>query len=189
MPRSLRDLPAGCLAHALNRGNDRRTLFEVFEDFEDFLELMRWAKARCTIRIIAYCLMPNHWHFVLWPRTDHDVTIFMGDLTSAHAKRRRWQSGTIGQGHIYQDRYRAFVIHHEAYYFSAMSYVEGNARRANLVRRARDWRWSSLYERTEYPRGLLDEGPLRLPYDWADQVDQPLPIKIVEDFRTLIQKR
>ena len=78
MPRSLRDLPADCLAHALNRGNDRSTLFEVFEDFEDFLELMRWAKARCTIRIIAYCLMPNHWHFVLWPRTDDDVDDLSG---------------------------------------------------------------------------------------------------------------
>ena len=188
MPRPLRNLPGGCVAHALNRGNDRKTLFDNPEDFEDFLELVRWAKSKCTIRILAYCLMRNHWHFIVWPRTDDDVTRFFAELTTAHATRRRWQTGTIGYGHVYQDRYKAFEIDTDGYYYSAMSYVEGNAYRACLVTRAQDWRWSSLHERSGNPRGILDPGPLLLPVDWGDQVDQPLPETIMEQIRQLARK-
>ena len=69
-----------------------------------------------------------------------------------------------------------------------MSYVEGNAFRACLVARAQEWRWSSLYERSGNPRGILDPGPLLLPMDWSDQVDQPLPATIIEEIRELIRK-
>jgi putative transposase len=188
VPRSLRILPAHCVAHALNRGNDKKALFDVAEDFEDFLELVRVAKAKCTIRILAYCLMLNHWHFILWPRTGDDVSNFFEVLETTHAKRRRWQTGTIGYGHVYQDRYKAFVINHDRYYYTAMSYVEGNAMRAGLVTRSQDWRWSSLYERRLNPRGILDEGPLPLPHDWSDLVDEGLSNTVVDDIRGLIRK-
>lgn len=183
MPRSLRILPAGCVAHALNRGNDKRVLFDCPEDFEIFLELVRWAKTKCSVRIVAYCLMRNHWHFILWPRTDDDITIFFHELTTAHAKLWRRQTRTSGTGHVYQDRYKAFPIFTEAYFFTVMRYVEGNAYRARLVDSARKWRWSSLQERLGYDRGILDEGPAELPGNWVESVDTTLPEQALRQLR------
>lgn len=188
LPRHLRILPAGSVAHALNRGNDKRVLFDCPEDFELFLELVRWSKAKCTIRIIAYCLMRNHWHFVVWPKTDDDVTTFFHALTTAHAKLWRRQTRTVGCGHVYQDRYKAFPIFTERYYFTAMSYVEGNPYRAHLVDSARKWRWSSLQERAGYERGILDEGPIELPANWIESVDVMLPDQVLRDLRKRSRK-
>ena len=188
MPRPLRILPAGCVAHALNRGIEKRPLFDCVEDYEDFLLLVLWAKAKCTIRILAYCLMRNHWHFVVWPRTDDDVETFFFELTSEHAKRRRYRTRTVGYGHVYQDRYKAFVIWSERYYFTALSYVEGNPLRAHLVASCKDWQWSSVQERLGLDRGIVDEGPVELPGDWIARLDEPLPDSAVMDIRKRARK-
>ena len=183
MPRPLRILPAGCVAHALNRGVEKRTLFDCVQDYEDFLTLVLWAKAKCTIRILAYCLMRNHWHFVVWPRTDDDVETFFFELTSEHAKRRRYQTQTVGYGHVYQDRYKAFVINTERHYLTVMRYVESNPLRANLVTSCKDWRWSSVQERLGLERGILDEGPVELPHDWVHRLDEPLADAVCREVR------
>ena len=188
MPRPLRILPAGCVAHALNRGVEKRQLFDCVDDYDNFLTLVLWAKAKCTIRILAYCLMRNHWHFVVWPRTDDDVETFLFELTSEHAKRRRHQTRTVGYGHVYQDRYKAFVIMSERYYLTAMSYVEGNPLRANLVASCKDWKWSSVQERLGLERGIIDEGPVELPHDWIARLDEPLPDSVVMDIRKRARK-
>ena len=188
MPRPLRILPAGCVVHALNRGVEKRPLFDSVEDYEDFLLLVLWAKARCLIRILAYCLMRNHWHFVVWPRTDEDVERFFFELTSEHAKRRRYQTRTVGYGHVYQDRYKAFLIGSERHYLTVMSYVESNPLRACLVASCKDWRWSSVQERLGLERGIIDEGPVELPQDWIARLDDSLPQSTVEDIRRLARK-
>src|SRR5687768_313410 len=108
MPRPLRFLPAGSVHHVVNRGNDKKTLFDRTRDFEEFLWLTAWAKQRAIIRIVAYVLMRNHWHFVLWPAAEGQTEKFQHLLTTTHAVRRRRITCTVGQGHIYQDRYRAF---------------------------------------------------------------------------------
>ena len=76
MPRPLRFLPAGSVHHIVNRGNDKRTLFESPRDYEEFLRLMAWAKHRANVRIPAYILIRNHWHFVLWPSAEGQVEAF-----------------------------------------------------------------------------------------------------------------
>ena len=188
MPRPLRFLPAGSVLHIVNRGNDKRILFESTRDFEDFLVLMALAKARAMIRIVAYCVMRNHWHFVLWPSAEGQVEAFQHWLTTTHAIRRRRITCTIGHGHIYQDRYRAFGIWSEAYYFNVVRYVEQNPLRAGLVNAAEKWRWSSLSERLGRSRGLLDEGPAALPADWSTLVNQCLPQSTVDEIRKSLLK-
>jgi len=188
MPRPLRFLPAGSVHHIVNRGNDKRILFESTRDFEEFLFLMAMAKARAMIRIVAYCLMRNHWHLVLWPSAEGQVEEFQHWLTTTHAIRRRRITCTIGQGHIYQDRYRAFGIWSEAYYFNVVRYVEQNPLRAGLVTAAENWRWSSVSERIRRSRGLLDEGPAPLPSDWSTLVNQRLPLSTVDEIRKSLLK-
>jgi putative transposase len=175
MPLRSRNLPVGTVAHVVNRGNDRRLLFERSQDFEEFLRLIVWAKALCPVRIVAYNIMSNHWHFVFWVEIEWDVSAFLHRLTSTHAIRWRRRTRTVGQGHVYQDRFKSSAIFSERYYYNCLRYVEQNAMKAGLVHRARDWRWSSLTERLGEERGILDADPVGLPLGWADLVDQPLP--------------
>ena len=100
MPRSRRNSPPNCVQHLINRGNDRQCLYDSPEEFEEFLDLMRWAKGQCPIRIIAYVLMANHWHFVVWPEEKDSVSKFAHRLCTIHSIRRRRVTNTIGEGHI-----------------------------------------------------------------------------------------
>ena len=103
MPRFSRDLPAGCVVHVVNRGNDKRLLFERARDFEEFLDLVGWAMSICPVRIVAYCIMSNHWHFVFWVEVEWDVSAFLHRLATTHAARWRRATNTVGEGHVYQD--------------------------------------------------------------------------------------
>jgi putative transposase len=188
MPRPLRFSPPGSVLHAINRGNDRRRLFDSPEDYAQFLALMAWAKQQTPIRILAYCLMPNHWHFILWPETHDAVSLFLHRLCTTHSVKRRRETQTVGQGHVYQDRYHGFIIQSEAYYLRAIRYVESNPLRAGLVSRAADWKWSSLSERLARDTQLIDEGPIRLPDNWAQSVDESLPPDFLEDIRKRLHR-
>jgi putative transposase len=188
MPRPLRFSPPDSVLHAINRGNDRRCLFDSPDDYTEFLELVAWAKQRAPMRILAYCLMPNHWHFILWPDAADSVSVFLHRLCTVHAIKRRRETATVGHGHIYQDRYHGFIIQSESYYLRAIRYVEANPLRAGLVERAADWPWSSLHERLCQGRSLLDDGPLQLPLNWAESVDQSLPADFLDDIRRRLRK-
>ncbi|MEO8681663.1 MAG: transposase [Vicinamibacterales bacterium] len=183
MPRPLRSFQPNGVYHVLNRGNDRQCLFPTSDAFEEFLELMAWAKRRSPVRLIAYCIMPNHWHFIIWAEQSLSIPRFLHRLCTTHAVKSRREAGTLGEGHIYQGRYHSFGIESEAYYFRAIRYVEANAVRSHLVQNARDWRWSSLAERLGRRRGLLDDGPLVLPANWPDLVEEALPADFLGDIR------
>ena len=71
MPRSARRSAGGVVYHVLNRGNGRQRLFHKPGDYDAFVELLTDVKAAVPgVRVLAYCLMPNHWHLVLWPRDE-----------------------------------------------------------------------------------------------------------------------
>ena len=89
MPRHLRHLPAGMVVHLINRGVGRRTLFHKDEDYAAFERVRAEAHQRVPVPILAYCLMPNHWHMLLRPRKAGQLGRFMQRLTLTHT--RRWQ--------------------------------------------------------------------------------------------------
>lgn len=189
MPRSPRYAPANSVHHVINRGNERRVLFAANADFARFLKLMGWAKQQCPMRILAYCLMPNHWHMVLWPEQRGDLSRFMQRLCTAHAITLRRVTSTVGLGHVYQHRYHAFAVESEAYYYYALRYVEANPLRAGLVGAAKDWEWSSLPERLGENRGLIEDGPLKLPPRWPELVDTSVPADVLTDLRKRLRRR
>jgi putative transposase len=188
MPRPLRNLPPGSVVHVVNRGNDKRLLFERAAEFEDFLQLVAWAKGQCPVRIVAYCIMGNHWHFVFWVEVKGDVSRFLHRLTTTHAKSWRRRTGTVGCGHVYQDRFHDSKIFTESYYYNVLRYVEQNPLRANLVRASSDWRWSSLGERLGHRRDLLTDGPADLPLGWPQLVDETLSDEAIEEIRSSLQR-
>jgi putative transposase len=104
MPRTARIAPGGIVYHALNRGCARAAIFEKIQDFEAFERVIDYALEHVPTRILAYCLMPNHWHFVLWPREDGELTGFLRRLTHTHTQRWHAHRHTAGTGHLYQAR-------------------------------------------------------------------------------------
>jgi putative transposase len=132
--------------------------------------------------------MSNHWHFVFWVEVEWDVSAFMHRLTTTHASRWRRQTDTVGEGHVYQDRFKGFTIFSERYYFNCLRYVEQNPLKAGLVRSAKEWRWSSLGERLGNGRRILDPDPAGLPIGWIELVDQALPACDVEEIHRSLRR-
>ena len=73
MPRTARVAPGGYVFHVLNRGNERRTIFEADGDYLAFLRVLGETVEHVPLRILAWCLMPNHWHLLLWPQRDGEL--------------------------------------------------------------------------------------------------------------------
>lgn len=87
MPRPLRLTPGDLCFHVINRGNGRATVFHKHEDYAAFLRLLALACERIPMRLLAWCLMPNHFHLLLWPLGDGDLSRFMQWLTTSHVRR------------------------------------------------------------------------------------------------------
>ncbi len=96
------------------------------------------------MRLLAFCVLPNHWHSVLWPREDGDLSDYMGWLTNTHPRRWHLAHGTVGTGALYEGRFKSYPILEDEHFFTVCRYVERNALRANLVTSPEQWRWSSL---------------------------------------------
>ena len=191
MPRSARVAPGGFVYHVLNRAVARLPLFRKEADYAAFEQLLGEAHARHPLRILAWCLMPNHWHFVLWPRADGDLTAFVRWLAHTHAMRWHVAHGTVGCGHLYQGRFKSLPVQDDAHFLTVRRYVERNALTARLVPQAEAWRWGSLWVRQSGSRALRDllrDGPVALPRDWVATVNRPWSAKEFDAVRTCIAR-
>ena len=191
MPRSARVAPGGMVFHVLNRGVGRMRLFDKEGDYEAFERIVEETQETRPMRICAYCLMPNHWHFVLWPEHDGDLAAFLQRLSITHV--RRWQEhrGQVGLGHLYQGRYKSFPVETDEYFYHVTRYVERNALRAGLVASAEQWRWSSLWRRIHGSReqvACLSRWPLPQPRNWESLVNQPQSEGEIEAIRRCIRR-
>jgi putative transposase len=143
-------------------------------DFEAFVRVLTEAHERLPIRLFAYCIRSNHWHLVVWPRKDGELSEFMRWLTVTHTQRWHAHFHTQGTGPLYQRRFKSFPIATDDHLVTVLRYVERNPLRAGLVSRACKWRWSSLGRTCEGLLGPpLDEGPIARPVNWQEWVDEP----------------
>ena len=160
----------------LNRANARMPIFTKDEDFIAFETVLEEAVARTGTRLLSYCLMPDHWHLVLWPQEDDELSRFVGWLTLTHTQRWHAQRQSTGSGHVYQGRFKSFPVQEDDHFLTVCRYVERNALRAKLVKQAEDWRWSSLYRwhsGTTEEKALLSTWPLRRSSGWLKHVNSP----------------
>jgi len=179
------------LFHVLNRGVGRMELFSKEKDYAAFEGLLEETRESRPMRICAYCLMPNHWHFVLWPEHDGDLAAFMQQLTTKHVRRWQLHRSRVGYGHVYQGRYKSFPVEEEEYFYQLVRYVERNALRAALVERAEAWRWSSLWRRTSgtaEQKQLLGDWPVAYPKDWCKLVNEPQTEAEVDAIRRCVAR-
>lgn len=191
MPRPLRHAPGGLAYHVLNRGNARRPLFEAQGDYLAFESILGEVQERIPMRILAWCLMPNHWHLVLWPELDGSLSDYMRLVTLIHTQRWHARRTTAGTGHLYQGRFKSFVVQQDAHFLAACRYVERNALRANLVQRAEQWRWGSLWracQGLEVQPPRLARWPVTRPRDWVEHVNRPASVLELEALRQCAQR-
>ncbi|MCD6317474.1 transposase [Candidatus Aerophobetes bacterium] len=188
MPRIARGLVDGFIYHILNRGNGRQEVFHRIQDYEGFIDLMKKVKSKHSIKIFAYCLMPNHFHMVVLPTQAKELGKLMQWLMTSYVRRYHRNYGT--SGHIWQGRYKSFIIQESAYLLTVLRYVEGNPVRAGLVNSAKEWLWSSHREIIgEEPRSLIDKLPIELPQEWSKYVDEPLTDKELEKLHQSVNRQ
>ncbi len=191
MPRPPRADEAGGLYHALNRGNARATIFHKDADYEAFERIIAAGLARYAVQLYCYQLMPNHWHVVLRPDRDGEMSRFLRWITATHTMRYHAHYHTSGAGHVYQGRFKSFPVQDDAHFLTVCRYVERNALRAKLVPRAESWQWGSLWrwlQPVEPEPQLLSAWPLpRLP-NWTARVNEPLTDRDLSDLRRAAQR-
>jgi putative transposase len=166
-------------------------LFSKEQDYAAFESLLEETWQSRPVRVCAFCLMPNHWHFVFWPKRDGELAAFMQQLTTKHVRRWQLHRAKVGFGHVYQGRYKSFPVEQEEHFYQVVRYVERNALRAGLAASAEDWRWSSLWRRnfgnSDQCR-LLSNWPVPLPKNWANLVNQPQTEAEVDAIRRAIAR-
>ena len=132
------------------------------------------ARAREGMRCLRYALMPNHFHLVLWPAKDGQLSRFMQWLSMTHTQRRHAHRHSAGRGHLYQSRFKSFAVQKDGHFLAVCRYVERNALRAGLVERAEDWAWCSLAcreRKLDKAKALLDDWPVERPARWRRLVN------------------
>jgi putative transposase len=190
MPRRGRVFIDGLAYHILNRGNRRAPIFSEPADYERFLATLAQALIRFPVCLIAYALMPNHFHFVVWPTRAYEISGFMKAFMNAHIRRHHRYKALIGTGHLYQGRFKSFPIQTDHHLLTAIRYVEANPLRAQLVTRAEEWPWTSLVRRhSAEGQILITDSHVRRPSNWLEIVNQPMSSETRDALRHSAQRQ
>jgi putative transposase len=147
MARRPRSALAASYFHVINRSVRKVPIFTRPSDYRAFLTVLRQGLIRHPARLVSYCILSNHWHLVVGPNSIKDLSRLMHWVTVTHSVRWHRRHQTVGQGPVYQGRFKCQPIDATAVLMRVCRYVERNALRAGLVRRAQDWPWCSLSER------------------------------------------
>ena len=191
MGRPLRAAVGGIIYHVWNRANGRQGIFEKPGDYEGFERVLIAAQERVAMRTLAYCVMPNHWHLVLWPRRDGDLSRFMTWVTLTHTQRWHAHHHSAGTGHLYQGRFKSFPVQSDEHFLNLCRYVERNPLRAGLVGRAEAWQWSSLWRRSQGRRqsqAWLSDWPVARPRNWVGWTNEPQTDAELEALRNCVAR-
>jgi len=141
--------------------------------------------------LLAWCLMPNHWHLVVEATRASNLSTWMQWVTVTHAHRWHTHTGSVGQGPLYQGRFKSVPVQQDSHFLTLCRYVEANALRAGLVHRAEDWRWGSLWVRRNRS-GVLNRWqrpwPVPPPSTWLADVNMRLDGRALEPIRTALAR-
>ena len=182
----------GYAYHVLNRAVARDAIFLKEADYLAFEKALAEVHERLPVRLLGYCLMPNHWHLVLWPELDGELSQFMRLLTVTHTQRWHAHYHSAGTGPVYQGRFKSFPIERDEHLLTVLRYAERNPLRAKLVERAERWKWSSLFKHQAeaLPPWLLPPGswPVHRRRDWLTWVNRAQTPGELESLRQCIKR-
>ena len=162
-------------------------MFHDAEDNESFLELIGAACQRLPMRVLGWCLMPNHFHLIVRPHKDGDLSRWMQWLTTTQVRRYRKRHGSIG--HLWQGRFKAFPCQDDSHFLTVLRYVERNALRAGLVNKAEEWKFGSLYcGLNGSGKILLDPSFQPRDADWTARENRPMTEKELAAVRHCVRR-
>lgn len=188
MPRRLRRSLHGAAFHVMNRAVRKNLLFEADRDYDAFVSVTLESLQRVKVGIIAFQLMPNHWHFVIRCDRIDEISTWMHWLAGTHANRWNGTHGTRGSGAVYQGRFKAIPIQHGTSLIRVCRYVERNALRKGLVKVAQEWDWSSLHSvRNNCDLLPLAEWPIPRPENWLEIVNSDDVPQEIDQIRNCIR--
>jgi putative transposase len=189
MPRTARSVEAGLIYHVLNRGNGRMRLFHKDADFAAFERVLAEGLTRYPVDLLTYCLMDNHWHLVLRPRTAAALGKLMGWVGVTHVRRHHQHYHSRGGGHLYQGRFKGFPVQEDRHFLTLCRYVEANAVRAGVAKDAARWRWGGAQARGRANESLpLVDWPMERPRNWMALLNEPLDKNELELLRTSVNR-
>jgi len=140
MTRPLRIEYPGAVYHITSRGNKKMSIYESDEDRVVFLKVLARIARKHHWKCYAYCLMSNHYHLLI-ETTHGNLSVGMRDLNGIYTQKYNTRHDTVG--HIFQGRFKAFLIEKEAYLFEVARYIVLNPVRAGIVKAPQKYRWSS----------------------------------------------
>ncbi len=141
MPRKPRFTLPGVPQHVIQRGNNREPCFLAKQDYRRYLDDLATAAEKYRCRIHAYVLMTNHVHMLVTPMKEHGI----GEMMQALGRRYVYYINKTYRrtGSLWEGRYKASLIDSDAYLLTCMRYIELNPIRADMVRHAGEYKWSS----------------------------------------------
>jgi putative transposase len=145
MSRPLRIEFPGAMYHVTSRGDRREDIFAGDEDRVSLLAVLGQAMERFDGQVLAYCLMSNHYHFVLHTRRAN-LSQVMRHVNGVYTQTFNRRHGKVG--HLFQGRFKAILVDRDAYLLEVCRYVELNPVRARMVVGPGDWPWSSYLAHT-----------------------------------------
>lgn len=188
VPRIARPLADNNCYHLINRGNGRQQIFHKDTDYQAFVDLLLQARGKYSVKLLAWCIMPNHFHLLVQPVEADLLNKWMQWLMTTHVRRYHKHYGT--SGHVWQGRYKSFIVQDDDHLLTVTRYIEGNPVRALLAPTVGQWQWSSFQGRIAATDELQpDPLPIALPGDWAAFVDTPLTDAEIEKVRNSVNRQ
>jgi len=170
--------------HVVQRGSRRQTTFFNNDDFDRYVSIFAENCNPEGVAVWAYCLMPNHVHFVLVPDRKDSLARLLRKVHATYARsvnrRHDWT------GHLWQERFWSCVMD-ETHLMAAARYIELNPVRSGLCDRAEHWKWSSarrhLFGESD---ALMPTAPMTdMVKDWSSYLDEKVPAPVIDRLRKL----
>ncbi len=191
MGRPPRNSQGGFVYHVIGRGLKPKPIFRSTGDYQEFDVALAQAVERFEPRLLAYCVLPKHWHLVLIPRKDGDLSKLMAWLTTTHSARWHTKPRRAGTGGLYERRFRSFPVQDDIKLLDVIQFVESHPLRSGVVEELNDWPWSSVARRSNKGAPLvplLSSPPVPLPLDWREQLNLEMSIATLDQIKHCIQR-
>jgi putative transposase len=172
MPSRRTPFQAGNFYHIYNRGNNRQNIFFDRENYLHFLRLMREHLANNGVDILAYCLMPNHYHFLVYLQDDN-LSAAMHRLSVAYTKGINKRFDRCGA--LFQGRFQSIHVNDTNYLIHLSRYIHLNPVKAGFVDRPEEWEFSSYREYARLRSGTLPQMEY-LKLQFQDEIDREFKI-------------
>ncbi|NJO48682.1 MAG: transposase [Leptolyngbyaceae cyanobacterium RM2_2_4] len=143
---------AGHFYHVYNRGNNHQLIFFERENYLYFLRLIRQNLISNGVDVVAYCLMPNHYHLLVYLQTD-ELSEAISSLSLSYTKAINKRFNRVGS--LFQGRFQRILVTQTEHLVALTRYVHLNPVKANLVDQPEDWEFSSYLEYAELRKGNL----------------------------------